>query len=316
MVPPRKATIVVPSIGSRPRCCSKSPTTASTRTPGYAGRQLGRRRRRSTGSHTSKGTKRSSVPASARPSSRSFVLVDVPEPSSTQAGGARATGDGAGLALEDLRLLAGGVVLGQPGDVVEELRAALVVEPLRRQVLRRGGEARRARRGAAPRPGRPRVRCTSMVQRSPMSVRVMTVLRGRTSGEISSSVQVARTTERSGTSTQPGSSSSGSDATSTPPVARPASRRVLSELPQVVATIVWPSCSSRLRKASARAVALAMTPASASLGGGALRRGRRARGRTATSESLVPSIADGPLPRSPRGAAPRRPGRGSRARSR
>ena len=65
------------------------------------------------------------------------------------------------------------------------------------------------------------------------------------------------------------SSSSGSDATSTPPVARPASRRVLSELPQVVATIVWPSCSSRLRNASARAVALAIDAGQRLLGRGA-----------------------------------------------
>ena len=35
--------------------------------------------------------------------------------------------------LEDLALAAGGVVLRQAGDLVEELRAALVVEPLRRK---------------------------------------------------------------------------------------------------------------------------------------------------------------------------------------
>ena len=75
--------MVVPSIGRRPRCCSKSPTTASTRMPGYAAASSGAASTR-TGSHTSKGTNRSSVPASARPSSSSRVFVDVPDPSSTR----------------------------------------------------------------------------------------------------------------------------------------------------------------------------------------------------------------------------------------
>ena len=43
--------------------------------------------------------------------------------------------------VEDLPLAAGRVVLGQPGDLVEQLAAAVVVEPLRRQPLRLGGEA-------------------------------------------------------------------------------------------------------------------------------------------------------------------------------
>ena len=131
MVPPRKATIVVPSIGQAAEVLLE---VADHRVDAHA--RVARRpapgaASTSTGSHTSKGTKRSSVPASARPSSRSRVLVDVPEPSSTQAGGAGAAGDRARLALEDLGLLARRVVLGQAGDVVEELRAALVVEPLR-----------------------------------------------------------------------------------------------------------------------------------------------------------------------------------------
>ena len=64
-------------------------------------------------------------------------------------------------------------------------------------------------------------------------------------------------------------------------MARPASRRVLSELPQVVATIVWPSCSSRLRNASARAVALADHAGQGLLRAWPRRRARRARGRRA-----------------------------------
>ena len=41
---------------------------------------------------------------------------------------------------EDLALGAGRVVLGQLGDLLEELRTALVVEVLRRQLLRLGGQ--------------------------------------------------------------------------------------------------------------------------------------------------------------------------------
>ena len=44
-------------------------------------------------------------------------------------------------ALEDLPLGPGRVVLGQLGDLLEELRAALVVEVFRRQLLRVGAEA-------------------------------------------------------------------------------------------------------------------------------------------------------------------------------
>ena len=51
-------------------------------------------------------------------------------------------GDDLGGALgEDRALGPGRVVLGQLGDLLEELRAALVVEVLRRQLLRLGGEA-------------------------------------------------------------------------------------------------------------------------------------------------------------------------------
>ena len=55
--------------------------------------------------------------------------------------GVRALDDGGRPLREDLPLAARRVVLGQPGDLVEQLAAAVVVEPLRRQPLLLGGEA-------------------------------------------------------------------------------------------------------------------------------------------------------------------------------
>ena len=64
---------------------------------------------------------------------------------------------------EDRALGARRVVLGEPGDLVEELRAAVVVEPLRRQLLRVRREAARTRRGAARRSTSSGSMWTSMV---------------------------------------------------------------------------------------------------------------------------------------------------------
>ena len=50
-------------------------------------------------------------------------------------------GEAGGFAGEDGPLRAGRVVLGEPGDLIEELTAALVVEPLGRQGLRLGRQA-------------------------------------------------------------------------------------------------------------------------------------------------------------------------------
>ncbi len=57
--------------------------------------------------------------------------------------GAGSAGGGEDLAravAQDLALAAGRVVLGQLGDLLEQLRAALVVEVLRRELLGRGGQ--------------------------------------------------------------------------------------------------------------------------------------------------------------------------------
>src|SRR5262249_19105063 len=61
----------------------------------------------------------------------------------------RGLADPPGLGLEDLALAARGVVLVELGDPLEELRAALVVEVARRELLERTGEARPDVRGHA-----------------------------------------------------------------------------------------------------------------------------------------------------------------------
>ena len=77
--------------------------------------------------------------AARRSSSR--VFSEVPLPSSSSVSAAARRRDLGGVRLEDRPLGAGRVVLGQPGDLVEQLAAAGVVEVLRRQHLRGGGEA-------------------------------------------------------------------------------------------------------------------------------------------------------------------------------
>ena len=55
--------------------------------------------------------------------------------------GLRAPGDLRCARFEDRSLTSGRVVLRQPGDLVEERRTAVVVEPLRWEVLRDRGQA-------------------------------------------------------------------------------------------------------------------------------------------------------------------------------
>ena len=85
--------------------------------------------------------------------------------------GAAERGDLVGVRLEDRALRPCEVVLGQARDLVEELGAALVVEPLRRQLLRRGGETA-ARVGAKRRLERagmePKVDSDSLGERAPL----------------------------------------------------------------------------------------------------------------------------------------------------
>ena len=75
---------------------------------------------------------------------------------------------------------AGRVVLGQPGDLLEQLAAAGVVEPLRRQLLRARRSARRGRRRAAPRSASSSVEVD--VEQRPRSSVVHSVVNVRAAG--------------------------------------------------------------------------------------------------------------------------------------
>ena len=140
MVLPRNAT--TPACrrrGVRSRWCSKSPTTACTATPRTRA-AIAAAASRSVCSLTSNGTKRSSVPASRERVEQQPRLLRRARAELDERVGLGALGDVARVLDEDRALGAGGVVLGEPGDLVEQLAAAVVVEPLRRQRLRRGGE--------------------------------------------------------------------------------------------------------------------------------------------------------------------------------
>ncbi len=118
--------------GSRTRWCSKSPTTAvHLYSRVFDGDRAAVSRRAC--SDTSKGTNRRRRPASTMASSSSRVFSDEPEPGSTSVFASCQPRNVAGMLGQDRPLAAGEVVLRQPGDLVEERRAALVVEPLRRE---------------------------------------------------------------------------------------------------------------------------------------------------------------------------------------
>ena len=141
----------VPPVGRSARWCSKSPTTAWTRMPAYS-RDTAAAASRSVCSLTSNGTKRSRVPASRSASSRIRVFSDVPGAQLDQRVGLGQLGDVARVGEQDAAFGAGRVVLGEAGDLVEQLAPAVVVEPLRRQRLRHRAEALRGRRWPARAP--------------------------------------------------------------------------------------------------------------------------------------------------------------------
>ena len=94
-------------------------------------------------------------------SSSSRVLSHAPAPSSTSVSAPARPAISAACSVEEPPLGPGRVVLGQPGDLLEQPAAGLVVEPQRRDRLRRRGEAacgRRppARAAAVRRSGTPR----------------------------------------------------------------------------------------------------------------------------------------------------------------
>ena len=137
--------------------------------------------------------------------SSSRVFSEVPLPSSTRVSAPVSRGDLPHPGVEDRPLGPGRVVLRQPGDLVEELTAAGVVEVLGRQRLRcrqqPGPDVARHLRGEARR-GRG-------VRRGRKSASALQFGHGDPGGVTSSRC-------RSGTSTQRASSSQGSLATTTP----------------------------------------------------------------------------------------------------
>ena len=128
MVEPRNAMSRVPPLGMCPRWRWKSPTTAATSMPGQRS-AMARHDDHSISSLTSNGAMRRSVPASRSASIRSHVFSDVPEPSSTSVSAPVMGAMSSACSVRIGPFGPGRVVLGQPGDLVEELRSELVVEP-------------------------------------------------------------------------------------------------------------------------------------------------------------------------------------------
>src|SRR5262249_48223156 len=168
---------------------------------------------------------------------------------------------------------AGRVVLGQARDRVEELRAPVVVEVLGRKLLRRGSEtgANVGREGAL------------VVVRIDVHVDADSALGGlgHMDSTVGASPAASETTDRSGTRTQSGCSSIGSDA------AQPG--RANSELPTAVATTWWPSLSRQFNRPCVIFSTAWMASTSASTGGAPASR-RSSVIANSTSESAAPSM--------------------------
>ena len=103
------------------------------------GRDTARRARRAPRATRSRsrpaGTYRRSVPARVSASSSSRVFADEPDPSSTSVVAPVSRAISSTCAVSSARFGARRVVLGQCGDLLEQLAAPRVVEPLRRQLL-------------------------------------------------------------------------------------------------------------------------------------------------------------------------------------
>ena len=112
----------------------------STASPGYSSTSSPATRR-VISSEMSTGTNRSSVPAVAHRVEENAALGGGAGAELDQRPRPRRGDDLGRSRVEDLALAAGRVVLGLFGDPLEQLRAALVVEVLRRQLLERAREA-------------------------------------------------------------------------------------------------------------------------------------------------------------------------------
>ena len=140
--------IVLPEEGDQPSAVGRQPVEVAVEVAHHgvdreAGVLVGQGGgRRPQGARRSRRAARSAagVPVACMASSSTRDLSQVPAPSSTRVSAPERRGDLRGVGLEDGALGPGRVVLGQPGDLVEQLAAPVVVEPDRRQPLGRGRE--------------------------------------------------------------------------------------------------------------------------------------------------------------------------------
>ena len=139
MVPPRNATRRCPSPGRWPRCSVKSPTSASTCRSGYLPASCSGRGPEGLLGHVDR-DEPGEVSSGRECVEEDAGLVAGAAAQLDQRRGAGGGDDVVGVPAQDRALPLGGVVLREPGDLVEQLRADVVVEPLRRQAARLGAE--------------------------------------------------------------------------------------------------------------------------------------------------------------------------------
>src|SRR5262249_45076786 len=190
-----------------------------------------------------------------------------------------------GVPGEDGALGAGRVVLRQAGDLVEQAATLLVVEPLRREDLRRRGEpgtsvgTERGGQVVGPEVDVDAGRGRGRGDDGPPGQN------GRTTSLSSSN----STTERSATASQVASSSYGSDATTTAP-ARSRSSSTKSELRHAVPAMRSPSVSRRFMRASVCFCPTSATTETSASTGEAPASSRSSTSANSTSESVPPAI--------------------------
>ena len=136
MVEPRKTNSRRPPPGILVRCSSKSPHTASISSSGYSCCSDSPADSRTPAS-TSNGHEAAQRSVVAQRRQQHAGLLRGAAAEFDEGVRAAVRGDGGRLRTQDLRLGAGRVVLGQPGDLVEQVAAHGIVEPLGRQRLRR-----------------------------------------------------------------------------------------------------------------------------------------------------------------------------------
>ena len=136
-MPPRKAISRRPPTGSTPRCVLEVGDDAVHRQPRVVARPAPRRPRSSAdGLDVHRHVRAPACRARAAPRAAAGSSPTSRSRARPACRAPVARGDLGGPGEQDLPLGPGRVVLRQPGDLLEQLAAALVVEPLRRQRLR------------------------------------------------------------------------------------------------------------------------------------------------------------------------------------